>query len=271
MKVKTPNTDKWNEIKKKLKDSYLKRKNMENKEAYKLNKERSSIPKKIKSIKGNQNKIKHHEFLKHDYWEKSLSEESNVTKHSKSSNKNDSHEFEENIDLAIRKDVVNKTVLRCLRRYFSNIYRSKSQDYFESKIHRSKWYFESIKRFVTLIFDSDSSIDKTHLLHVQFYIGSIIFPKFLASSHAEECKIDEDLKQVFYDWVYKYSHTKLLSMFKFQPISIIYKYFYENAIDQALMSEPAIMKNPSIYKAAFDNFMAAFDKRIDPLVLVKEN
>lgn len=136
-------------------------------------------------------------------------------------------------------------------------------------MHRSKWYFESIKKFVASTFSS--SIDKQQLLQVQFYIGSIIFPKYLTVDDARECKVDEDLKQVFYDCVYKYSHTKLLNMFKIKPIRLIYQYFYEHAIDQALTSESAIQKNHIIYRDAFDNFEAAFHSRIDPSVLVKDN
>ena len=51
---------------------------------------------------------------------------------------------EDIIDFSIRKDVVNKTVLRCLRRYFSGIYRDCWQEFFDNKDHRSKWYFDSI-------------------------------------------------------------------------------------------------------------------------------
>ena len=198
---------------------------------------------------------------------KSVSEDTDSTKNSKlSSCKAGSDEV---VDLAIRKDVVNKTVLRWLRRHFTNEYRACSQDFFSSKVHRSKWYFESIKKFVGSTFSS--LIDKQQLLQVQFYIGSIIFPKFLTAEHARECRVDEDLKQVFYDCVYKYSHTKLLSMFKIKPIKLIYQHFYTNTVCQALSSESAILKNRNIYEAAFANFNAAFDNRIDALVLVRDN
>lgn len=106
------------------------------------------------------------------------------------------------------------------------------------------------------------------MLHIQYYIGSIVFPKLLTNEHAKSWNVDPAEKDTFYEWIYKYSHTKLLRLFKIKPIAIIYEYFYNQAMELALCSEPAIVKNREVYKEAFDNFRGAFKNEIDPAILI---
>lgn len=91
------------------------------------------------------------------------------------------------MNLALRKDVINKTILRSIRRFIMNKHRECSKEYFESKDHRSKWYFDSIINFSKQIVDHpDFETDKPLTLQIQYYLGSIIFPNLLVFENAEQ-------------------------------------------------------------------------------------
>lgn len=169
-----------------------------------------------------------------------------------------------NQDLAIRKDVVNKTILRCLRRFMTSRYREVADEFFKTNNHKSKWYFQSIEKFVDLEFSEYSSERKK----LQYYLGSIIYPKFVNKNHLRAAEMDEEEGQILYECMYKYSHTRLLKIIEFKPIHIIYKYFLKNALEKILDTEPAIIKNKETYEKCFQDFLAAFEDQLDPMELV---
>lgn len=168
------------------------------------------------------------------------------------------------LNLAIRKDVVNKTILRAIRRFLINEFRSFTENSVPNKDQRSRWYFENIKRFVANKFSEHPE----EVAKLQYYLASIIYQKFLTEAHATECGMEGEERTILYDCMYKYSHTRLINIIDNQPVRLIYEYFYARGLEAALDSEPVMQKNREVYLQSFKDLMDAFEHKIDVNVLV---
>lgn len=169
----------------------------------------------------------------------------------------------EDIDLAQRRDVVNKTVLRIMRRYFMQKFRDMYSQKFKCKEAKIKWYFEYIKKFTIELF----GVDNEDLALLQAYIASIINPKNMSSNDIKESGLDKEDMFAFHNTLYKYSHTRLVNLLKVKPLSIIYAHFYTRPIEELIRSEPSVNKNIQLYLTAFKDFMRVFDGAADVVTL----
>lgn len=167
-------------------------------------------------------------------------------------------------NLASRKDVVNKTILRALRRFIINKFKGFQVENPQYKFKKDLEYLECIKVFVAEEFPSH----QTHASVLQCYIGTIIFPKLMTAKLYKECGLDQDEGNVLYDSMYKYSHTRLLDLLQNETVGLIFEYFYNDSLDQTLDSEPAMQKNKEVYRQTFKNFMDAFNHEIEASALV---
>jgi hypothetical protein len=164
----------------------------------------------------------------------------------------------EDIDLSQRRDVVNKTVLRVLRRFYNNKFRDMFAKKFKGKESKSKWYFEYIRKFVTEIFGNRSDLGL-----LQSYMASIINPKHMTALNIKETGLERDQFMAFHDTLYKYSHTRLVSLFKVEPLAVLYNYFYDCPQDDLMKSEASVNKNPTLYYQAFADFKKVFEGLAD--------
>lgn len=169
----------------------------------------------------------------------------------------------EDVDLAQRRDVVNKTVLRIMRRYFMQKFRDMYAQKFKCKEAKNKWYFEYIKKFTIELF----GIDHEDLALLQAYMASIINPKNMNANDIVDSGLDKEDMFAFHNTLYKYSHTRLVNLLKVKPLSILYAHFYTRPIEELIRSEPSVSKNISLYLTAFKDFMRVFDGAADVVTL----
>ena len=154
------------------------------------------------------------------------------------------------VDLSIRRDVVNKTVLRIMRRFYMQKFKEIFPDKFKSKESKSNWYFTYVKKLVIKIFGKDHP----ELRMLQIYIASIINPKHMTSLNIQETGLNKEQFLAFHSTIYKYSHTRLTSLFKVHALKEIYAYFFNCPLDQILKSETSVSKNFTLYSKAFNDF-----------------
>ena len=72
----------------------------------------------------------------------------------------------------------------------------------------------------------------------------------------------EDLT-IFYDWLYKYSHTRLVNLFGVKPLGVIFEHFYNSAKEDVLKNEAAMAKNKTLYSKVLEEFLFIFQGKID--------
>ena len=99
------------------------------------------------------------------------------------------------IDLAQRRDVVNKTVLRVLRRYYAQLFKEMFPKKFKSKEAKSKWYFEYIKNFCIHTFGENHEC----LEQLQFYMASIINPGHMTKENISDAGMSQSDLDVFHN------------------------------------------------------------------------
>ena len=171
---------------------------------------------------------------------------------------------ERSLNLAIRKDVINKTVLRIMRRFFTQKFRNMFTKKFKSKEAKINWYYEYVKKFTVRIFGSAHS----NLKELQTYMASIINPKHMKATDIEQTGLEKEQFYTFHNCLYKYSHTRLVNLFKIQPIGILYDYFYSRLTEDIIKMEPSVSKNSWIYYSAFRDFLGVFEGTTDVSVLI---
>ena len=158
---------------------------------------------------------------------------------------------QEDIDLAQRRDVVNKTILRALRRYYAQ----RLKEYLEvdsiPEKEAMKPVFGQVCNFWEVLFGKQNK----DLPSLQLYMAYIISPKEIDESALwKQTELDEEHLISYYSWLYKYSHSKLVSLFSDKYIGIIYDHFYQNAKQFVLDNEPAMTKNVGLYTKILDDF-----------------
>jgi hypothetical protein len=170
---------------------------------------------------------------------------------------------EESVDLSKRRDVVNKAILRSLRRFLTNKFKESVHDQLESKEHRTKWYYQAIENFTKENYEENEPMMK----QLSYYLACIIFPKTLIQSNLPNLeKTEEDINE-YYKCIYKYSHTRLLQLLKLDPIRIIYEKFYQEAVENESKHEP-ISEMKDCAKKAYDEFHEVFMGSNNPESLI---
>jgi len=170
----------------------------------------------------------------------------------------------EEVDLAVRRDVVNKTVLRIMRRFFMQKFKEAFPHKFKCKESKSKWYFEYVKKLVIELFGAEHP----ELRMLQIYMASIINPKHMTNVNMKETGFEKEDFLSFYNTIYKYSHTRLSNLFKVNAYKEIYAYFYNiGPMDQIIKSETSVSKNSTLYSKAFADFYNVFEGSADVLTL----
>lgn len=120
-------------------------------------------------------------------------------------------------------------------------------------------FFGDVRTFAIQIFGKDHP----ELESLHFYLASIIEQKHIKEEEIAKTRFNFDDSLVFYYCLYRYSHTRLVNLFKFSPIGIIYEYFYENAREEVLEWEPACLKNKPLYEKVLREFLMIFRGEID--------
>ena len=177
-------------------------------------------------------------------------------------------------DFSKRRDVVNKTILRLMRRFYLRKY-SEATEYSNSKKSSLK-SFGFAKREAdpeTVMHTAQRCADKLFLgeqKHIQdfskhqdkntglaFYIGALLFPremKKVKTSSAQRREVDR-----VYSCLYSYSHAKLEKLFENRSLGRLYELFYEESYAEGLLEkDETVSKNSEVYSEAMSELLARF-------------
>ena len=163
------------------------------------------------------------------------------------------------VDLAQRRDVVNKTILRVMRRFLTQKLKVNFPQEYEGKEDKQNRFFDNVRNLAVLMFgEENNDLDTLH-----FFLASIIDHKYLKEEDLISAGASESDKMVFYDCLYKYSHTRLVNLFSVEPLGEIYRHFYEEAKHSILESETSLSKNRPLYEKVMEEFQLIFQGKID--------
>ncbi|CAI2362743.1 unnamed protein product [Moneuplotes crassus] len=157
----------------------------------------------------------------------------------------------EPMDLAKRRDVVNKTILRVVRRYFTSKFKKAVDMKYGNPSEAQNRYFENIKTFSQKYFGEDQ---KVNLAEISFYLASIIEPKYMREEDISSCGYTKEDFLVYHYCLYRYSHTRLVNLFENQTLRFLYCHFYTQGRDEVLTSEPSLVKNKDLYSKVMLEF-----------------
>lgn len=170
----------------------------------------------------------------------------------------------ETIDLAQRRDVVNKTILRVLRRYLTNKFKELVTVEYDNKVDKHQKYFAYIRTLTSKMFGEDH--EQFDTLH--FYLASIIDHKYVKDEDIIGAGASRQELTTFYDCLYKYSHTRLVNLFSVKPLGVIYQHFYQDAKDSIVETETSLSKNKGLYTKIMEEFSLIFQGKIDINTLI---
>lgn len=170
--------------------------------------------------------------------------------------------------LALRKDVVNKTLLRSIKRLISQKFEecskitdlpsSEQKDQFLKLIDDFiQKYFPAINEVTTI---EDTSKEEDFILSqsgIKFMVG-LLASQNLAKSHFKSIK-ERTFFYLFYDLLKKYSHRKLVRLLNNDNFIFVVATLRENGgLDEIIAADPTCNKNPQIYYDAANSFIERF-------------
>lgn len=141
----------------------------------------------------------------------------------------------------VRRDVINKTIFRIIRRFYYTRLEQIIPDYKEQKKNS---LFDMLRSFVVAMFPSVQ--DPTEMVEV---LSALMFRREILLSHKEFVQ-RKDLN-VFLNIQSKYSHKLLQPALTNTHFRILFDYFLQNGID-FLKSDENFLNNQAHYTEEFD-------------------
>lgn len=157
------------------------------------------------------------------------------------------------VKLSVRKDVVNKTLFRALKRFYTE----KFMEIFSlSKKESSESYMLKIRSFCIIILESKmESLEKNNLTFEQIekFLSIVISP-----NHVKNLLDSEDLAlhKEFYSCLYQYSHKRLAKMLMSPVCGYLFTDFVISGnLTQFITACPTMSQNFETYEIASRNFL----------------
>lgn len=166
--------------------------------------------------------------------------------------------------LAIRSDVVNKTLLRSLKRYYTAEFERQTQSKISTKSTQKEEVYQKIRDFTESIYQDEprfglSEFNDVTMDDLFFYMGICINPQMMkktTSTPQERSRF-----QNFYSCLYKYSHKKLMKLFSSKALYFMFRKFFEDGVfEDLLVNDSTLKRNPEVYKTASENFINLFNQ-----------
>lgn len=160
-----------------------------------------------------------------------------------------------------RQDVLNKTMLRSLKKFltkeFYKFSELKSLPYKE----RTKKFFEELDSFTSAKYRSvkeDPSAFNFSYEDISYYTGIIIWPEIMKKKFKAQHKFIKFNKN-FYECVYRYSHIKLSKMFCDDVLKYMFEdYIGSGCVYQMIQEDETLRKNEDLYKSTVKIFEESF-------------
>mmetsp|Transcript_6959 Transcript_6959/g.7782 ORF Transcript_6959/g.7782 Transcript_6959/m.7782 type:complete len:196 (+) Transcript_6959:672-1259(+) len=158
------------------------------------------------------------------------------------------------VKLSLRKDVVNKTLFRSMKRFYTDKF---AETFSLSKKESSESYMNKVKAFCTAIFgDKLESLSHSNLTYAQIekFMSIVISPNHVKSLLVES--EDLNLHKEYYSCLYQYSHKKIAKMLLNSVCGYLFTDFINSGnLTQFITTCSTMSQNPKTYEATSKNFL----------------
>ena len=162
-----------------------------------------------------------------------------------------------NESLATREDVVNKTILRWLKRFYLRKLYELGQNINRRNFKKSptREIIDTLRSTCLSLFGSNS-IDE-NLVHFLLIILRLKPNKKIA--------FDKQIEEKGYkvaSWMYKYSNVKFSELFTIKELKFLFDFMTDNFYDEVLEIEKTIKANQDKYEETIKAYKARFTKMV---------
>lgn len=155
--------------------------------------------------------------------------------------------------------MVNKTLLRSLKRFYTAKFENDLKFKQESKFNKSVDFLSNIEEFTKAIYLDDPRFKLPKFAGVSmsdlvFYMGMCINPTVM-KKHISSAQSRSKF-QNFYSCLYQYSHKKLQKLLTSRELYFMFSRFFEDgSFDSFLASDSTLGRNPEVYRKASEYFI----------------
>jgi hypothetical protein len=162
-------------------------------------------------------------------------------------------------NLNVRQDVLNKTLLRSLKKYltkeFDEFTNSKNLTFKE----RQSGFYGELDRFTADKY-TNAQDSKFELSDISAYIGIIVWPEPMKKRFRGN-NMHIKFNRKFYECVYKYTHIRLSTIFKDEVFGFLFQHYIQSrAVYEMIESDATLSKNRDAYMRTVDLFKSSFEK-----------
>lgn len=179
-----------------------------------------------------------------------------MTKHSTSNIKLHEERMKQKygVNLSTRKDVVNKTLFRSLKRFHTEKFLSM----FElGKKETAESYLEKVSQFCSEVFGEKlSELDSwgISLRAIEKFIAVMVSPNHIKNALDDES--DATLYKDYYSCLYQYSHKKLANMLQNRVCGFLFHHFVlDGHISNFISNCSTMSQHPEVYRKASLSFV----------------
>jgi len=167
------------------------------------------------------------------------------------------------VNLAKRKDVVNKTLLRSVKRYYTTLFEKFLKESQYTKQEKREFWRQYVDEFSTTIFgshlqstiDSDSEVTR---IGVNAFIASMVVPSSI-KRNGEEDQCSAILDE-FSNLLYKYSIKRLTTFIKNKSVAFVLRHYTEEGpLSNLLETDVTLSKNKHLYMKASREILTMSD------------
>lgn len=153
-------------------------------------------------------------------------------------------------DLALRNDVVNKTILRTIKKHYTDKLRAWTQFFsLKTKAERKKMYLPCIEELVKCEFVNKSGLticDKTEAETISLYLTWIIKPEFISRKYLTYDMLK--FRKAYDTCLRYYSNNIYERLMKFDTFSNIFKCFITSGdFERLTKSDITLSRTPELY------------------------
>ena len=157
------------------------------------------------------------------------------------------------ISLSKRKDVVNKTLLRSVKRYYTSLFQQFLHDNQYSKPEKRQYWMNYIDEFSKLNFsnwlEDIKSRDDVSWEAVKGFMASMVVPNNIKRTDCPP--VYNEMLEAFSGLLYKYSIKRLETILKDVSVSYVLKHYIESGpLRDLLDSDATLSKNKHLYLRA---------------------
>lgn len=191
-----------------------------------------------------------------NYKNNKKSQQKYMTKHSTSDLKLHEERMKQKygVNLSVRKDVVNKTLFRSLKRFHT-------EKFFETfeleKRESTQSYLSKISIYCSIMKSKEAEMENNNitLKDVEKFVAIMVSPNHIKNSLNEGS--DANLYKDYYSCLYQYSHKKLASMLCNRVCSFLFSMFIKDGhLSNFIFNCPTMSQNKDIYQKAGECFLA---------------